>query len=140
MSRIATLAVCLVLISGASASAQKSEEKAKKVDWRDILETYKKNEAKGDTEYTGKKLQTTFTLHSVEKVQGGYELTFNKVIGYSVIVGRFAIKSDQVKKAAKLEAGAKITIIGICEGKIGSAMFEDHTYAVVRFKDCEIKD
>jgi uncharacterized protein (TIGR03067 family) len=82
-------------------------------DGRDIHKTFLQNEALADETYSYRMVKVTGKVERVQREGGGYDILLTS----KKIPLRFSFDSSLRSRLAKLKAGEKVTIRGVCLGK-----------------------
>lgn len=94
----------------------------------ELFRDYESNEVAGDEKYKGKKIAVTGKVEDIGKDALGYPYVSLYVDIMQSIVCYFS--EDDIKILSKLKKGQKITIIGVCDGKMLNLS--------VNLKNCQI--
>lgn len=95
---------------------------------KDLYDAYKESEIKADSLYINKILKITGKVGGVEKDSGNYivSLDGDGKGNFDSYISVY-IKSSELTKAANLEKGQIITVIGTCVGYVGGFFYETVT-------------
>ena len=106
--------------SGESKAAKKEEsskkEEAVEVSADALLEDYKNNELAADKKYKGKTLRVSGTVSQVTDVLGQKALSVDNGGEYELNSVYCILKKDQLDKAASLNKGDQVTVVGKNDG------------------------
>jgi len=110
---------------GGAASARPSET-AKPVDIRTLLREYADNELRADSSFKGHVVQTTGIVGDVKKdVLGDAYIILGAGEPFEVVMVQCVLNKSQVKKAASLSQGSRVTVRGRVSGLLMNVLVRE---------------
>jgi hypothetical protein len=111
---------------GSSSVSARPAEAAKTVDIRTLLGEYTDNELRADASFKGHIVQTTGFVSDVKKdVLGDAYVTLGAGAPLEVVMVQCVLNKAQVKKAASLSQGSRVTVRGRVSGLLMNVLVRD---------------